>query len=489
MNKFSRILVGSLVTTCATVNADNNMVINNSDAIKIDNTNILKEKEPEPKVKEIKLYRFDARIYDDAPHSVFYDSAQDESAGNVNRSFSKAVMIFQDSYREHLDRQRAKANPSDLLREDNYKYFLTLYDVLINEFTKMTFNIVVKGDSVSYANKDENDIIECITNEQNKYKDIALYDASNWNYLLLINVLNQVKNSDAEIDSTMIKKTAQKILANEKYSGYESELTNAVHDITQYFNELDLYSYCQKIRNLNLNPQNIKHTHDLLKLRSLFETHKIERLAADGSWYGKVVLIPTTANDERVYYYTWKGQKVDGYQYADRVHRYEEYEKPEGFILVNFEKLHEYIPEKNRKEGQLFKATYKNGELTEKDSIMLDTLSSRFLTSCRTMEVREVVRELYKQAENDKLTDDEKTFLDLYNLSKLEMDTTKPLLHIKDITHYNEIIKKFWKKFNMGEATPSKVNTKDLVQFIQSIYEQWRVKLGYDRNKYRLDDY
>ena len=44
MNKFSRILVGSLVMTCATVNANDNIVINNSDAIKIGSTNILKEK-------------------------------------------------------------------------------------------------------------------------------------------------------------------------------------------------------------------------------------------------------------------------------------------------------------------------------------------------------------------------------------------------------------------------------------------------------------
>ncbi|MBQ9335251.1 MAG: hypothetical protein IJS10_01760 [Alphaproteobacteria bacterium] len=287
----------------------------------------------------------------------------------------------------------------------------------------------------------------------------------------------------------MIEKTAQKILENDMYKEYKSELTNAVHDITQYFNELDLYSYLRKIRDLNLNPQNIKNTRDLLKLRSLFETHKIERRVADGSWYDKVVLIPQKAKDECVYYFTWKGQTVNRYKYADTEHRYEAYKKPEGFILVNFEKLHEYIPEKNRKEGQLFKATYKNGELTARDSIMLDTLSSRFLTSCRIMEVQEVVRELYKQAENDTLTEEEKTFLDLYNLSKLEMDETKPLLHINDIKHYNAKIEELWNKFDMGEADPRKVNTKELVRFIQNIYEKWRVRLGYDRNEYRLDNY
>ena len=65
--------------------------------------------------------------------------------------------------RLHYDELRAKENPSDLLRTDNYKYFLTLYDVIPTEIAKMIFNITVQGDSVNYENKSKDDIIECIS--------------------------------------------------------------------------------------------------------------------------------------------------------------------------------------------------------------------------------------------------------------------------------------------------------------------------------------
>ena len=483
MNKFSRILVGSLVMTCATVNADDNIVINNSDAIKIDSTNILKEKSPKPKVGEINLEKFDARIYDNAPFGSNYNSAWDELAAYTNKSFAKAVMIFQDSYREHLDRQRAKANPSDLLREDNYKYFLTLYDVLINEFTKMTFNIVYEDDSVSYVNRDEDDIIECITNERSNYKDIALYDASNWNYLLLINVLNQVKNSDAEINSTMIEKAAQKILAKDKYKEYKSELTNAVHDITQYFNELDLYSYLQKIRDLNLKPQNIENTHDLLQLSSLFESHIIKELAADDTSYDKVMLIPKNKSDEKVLYKTHKGVNCDDYKMSDTVERSIRYRIPDDFLEPDLfcKKRQEQI-----QKGKYVNSEYKNGRLTERDSLMLSALRSIF-DPVRDLNVMEVVQAIYKKAQDDTLSEEEKTFLDLYNLSKLGRGRTKQLLHIKDMKYYNEIIERFWNQFEMGEVDPKRINPKKLFEFIQGIYAQWRHKLGYDPNEYRLD--
>ena len=301
-------------------------------------------------------------------------------------------------------------------------------------------------------------------------------------------MLNQVKNSDAEINSTMIGKAAQKILAKDKYKEYKSELTNAVHDITQYFDELDLYSYLKKIRNLNLKPQNIENTHDLIQLSSLFESHKIEKLDDGDNWYDQVVLIPTKANDECVYYYTWKGRNVDRYKDADTEHRYEDYNLPKGFIEASQEALLSYIPKEYQPEGQLFEATYKNGELTARDSLMVGVLGNIFC-SVRELEVVEVVQAIYKKAQNDALNDDEKTFLDLYNLSKLEMDETKPLLHINDIKHYNAKIEELWNKFDMGEADPREVNTGNLVRFIQSIYEKWRIKLGYDPKKYRLDNY
>ena len=64
-----------------------------------------------------------------------------------------AIKVLQDSYRAHLDELREKKNPSDLLREDNYKYFLTLYDVIPTELAKMVFCIKAQDDGVNYVNK------------------------------------------------------------------------------------------------------------------------------------------------------------------------------------------------------------------------------------------------------------------------------------------------------------------------------------------------
>ena len=74
-----------------------------------------------------------------------------------------AIKVFQDSYRAHLDELRAKKNPSDLLRTDNYKYFLTIYKVIIEEMVKMAFGIEVTGDSVNYVKSNKDKVIECIS--------------------------------------------------------------------------------------------------------------------------------------------------------------------------------------------------------------------------------------------------------------------------------------------------------------------------------------
>ena len=210
MNKFSKILGGAAVAMVATMSA-----------------------------RAIEVKHFEAQIYE--PANMKEITKQDPF-------LTVAIKVFQDSYRAHLDELRAKENPSDLLRTDNYKYFLTINKVIIEEMVKMAFGIEVTGDSVNYVKSNKDKVIECISDESNTYKSIESYDASNWNYLLLVNVLNQVKHSDQPIDAELIKDTATLIEKQDKYNKYTTQLNNAVHDITEYFNELELYGYLEKTR-------------------------------------------------------------------------------------------------------------------------------------------------------------------------------------------------------------------------------------------------
>ena len=111
-----------------------------------------------------------------------YEAADMDEITEQDPFLTVAINVLQDSYRAHLDELREKKNPSDLLRTDNYKYFLTLYDVIPTELAKMVFDIKVQSDSVSYVNKGANEVIECISGG-NIYIEKDKYSASNWNYL------------------------------------------------------------------------------------------------------------------------------------------------------------------------------------------------------------------------------------------------------------------------------------------------------------------
>ena len=128
MNKFSKILGGAAVAVVATMSA-----------------------------RAIEVKHFEAQIYE--PANMKEITKQDPF-------LTVAIKVFQDSYRAHLDELRAKENPSDLLRTDNYKYFLTINKVIIEEMVKMAFGIEVTGDSVNYVKSNKDKVIECISGGQ-----------------------------------------------------------------------------------------------------------------------------------------------------------------------------------------------------------------------------------------------------------------------------------------------------------------------------------
>ena len=160
------------------------------------------------------------------------------------------LTILQYSYRAHLDEVALKKK-SDLLEDNSYKYFLSIYKVIFEEIAKMKLDIKILGDDVCYYNT-KGKVIKCNSEGGKLYKNISNYDDANWNYLLLINVLNQVKNSDTQINKGLIKATANQILKDKEFMNYSDKLNKAIKDITQYFEQLDLYKYLKEVREFKL---------------------------------------------------------------------------------------------------------------------------------------------------------------------------------------------------------------------------------------------
>ncbi|MBQ9335014.1 MAG: hypothetical protein IJS10_00515 [Alphaproteobacteria bacterium] len=191
-------------------------------------------------VKAIEVKDFSARIWRGAE----LKEVQKEDAFLAN-----AVMIFQDSLREHYDNIREKHKP-DLLRSGNYKYYLSVYDVIPTEIAKMTFDIKITEDTFGYSSAQ--DVINC-SSTSNLSETLKSYNASNWNYLFLINVLHEIKNNTGtknDINDDLIYKVSDKILRQDAYKNKHMEIKLARDDIRAYFYELELFDYLKRIQNL-----------------------------------------------------------------------------------------------------------------------------------------------------------------------------------------------------------------------------------------------
>ena len=191
-------------------------------------------------VKAIEVREFSARIWQEA-------ELQDVQKQDV--FLANAVIIFQDSLREHYDSIREK-NQTNLLRISNYKYYLSVYDVIPTEIAKMTFNIKITEDTFDYGGVQE--VIHC-SSQNNLSEALKNYDASNWNYLFLINALHEIKNTidtNSDINEELLYKVSDKMLKQEAYKNKQMEIKLARDDIKTYFYELELFDYLTRIRNL-----------------------------------------------------------------------------------------------------------------------------------------------------------------------------------------------------------------------------------------------
>ena len=174
----------------------------------------------------------------------------------AEQDLQTAVGIFNlaEEYRAHIWGIVQKTNP-EIARTDNLKYFNSVFKVIITELAKAYFKI--KGDAVDYTDNIFN-VLSCV---KIGYKKLQDYDDSNWNYFMLVNVINRAMNSGdtyvlgREFDTERLTTDAYQAIMNSSnmsvqnrdYRGYKKELDKARKDIKYYFETLELGKFRSNI--------------------------------------------------------------------------------------------------------------------------------------------------------------------------------------------------------------------------------------------------
>ena len=146
-----------------------------------------------------------------------------------------------EGYKKHMWEVRQN-NKQSIVQFDNPYYAESVYTVIISEICRCSL-----GDEL-YKGGDNYGEVEIMDfKESDGYKEKVAYDRSNFNYLILINVLNaykrQIKNKQLEIiDDEFVKDVAAKIEQIVPTS-QKTLFDDAINDILQYMHELDLYKY------------------------------------------------------------------------------------------------------------------------------------------------------------------------------------------------------------------------------------------------------
>ena len=340
-----------------------------------------------------------------------------------NSFLTVVVMMFQDSLRDHYDtvRQQGKTNMLKTGKDCQWKYYLTVYEVIVNELVKMAFNIKVKYDNVYYANRSAGDIIECTSERKDFYKDIACYDDSNWNYFFLINVLNQIKNGKAPIDRKLIDNTYTKIIQNEKYKDYGTELKRAQNDIKIYFEELQLYDYLKKVSNLIYNTVNIPYGWDFIDKSDSISKELMKTWQIFRSY--KFYTSKIKESNDKIVFYIYKDLKdkrpKSGIKYTWQIHTGEIRKD----LLCREIKSKEVLQirdqaSNNNKDDKCAPTKVMN---LNQIKVLAKAIGSDIQTETGVMYKHtfydELIRDILKKAQHDKLTQEDKallTFFDLY---------------------------------------------------------------------------
>ena len=174
------------------------------------------------------------------------------------------IRIFRKYWAMHLMELRNKKK-SDILRWDNLRYAETILNVIPTELARAIFNVNSKQFQYNIMDDKILEIQGCTP---------ATYNSSNWNYIVLINIIDKILNSEvktiveADLDGrywsderyqdkekkiVFIKTTDQVIdetidnMVN-TYSQYKSNIIKAKNDVLYYFKELELNNILDKMR-------------------------------------------------------------------------------------------------------------------------------------------------------------------------------------------------------------------------------------------------
>ena len=172
------------------------------------------------------------------------EQLQEIAKKDINVAFG--VDAFTEHYRAHMwdIRNNYKYTPeeNEIVRYESLKYYNTVYKLIPTEIARCIFGI--KGGMVEYTDN-YNDILECQGG-----KPIELYDQSNWNYVVFVNVLNRYRNNETAKVKDVIKTIVAGIIDK-----YKTQLSAAKQnlirlsggDIEQYFEVLRLKKYISGI--------------------------------------------------------------------------------------------------------------------------------------------------------------------------------------------------------------------------------------------------
>ena len=181
-----------------------------------------------------------------------------------------ACNVLREKYKVHLnDLRRKRENVSQILKWNSWRYTDTVSDTIISEIARCFLNI--NGGVVSY-NKFDGNVLECCRDNGNVFIDPKHFTSSNWNYLLLVNVINRALYYRHDFNERLIDRVASYIQnarfdkihdnldenkesfvkSHFSYEKYESQLKRATYDIKQYFKELDLYSFLNDLRKIRI---------------------------------------------------------------------------------------------------------------------------------------------------------------------------------------------------------------------------------------------
>ena len=176
-----------------------------------------------------------------------------------------AVLIFRKYWAMHLMELRNKKK-SDLLRWDNLHYAETILNVIPTELARAIFNINSQKFQYNTINDKILEIKGC---------NPDMFNATHWNYVVLINVIDKALNSEIKTIAQakkkknycddyivfdrdkkvwmgeVIKKTIDDMTQTYGQK-YESNILKAKHDILYYFNELELNKILYNIRTVRL---------------------------------------------------------------------------------------------------------------------------------------------------------------------------------------------------------------------------------------------